>query len=118
MYIHASTNSNWENYYNIQQFKSPIRYHTHENHGQKLILQTVKLSIIWLVDGHLTYLETYLTIADIIYIYNSYSVLLFYEPSDILDNCEASNHLGGTQHFCRCEKLSDECQKSETKQHM
>jgi len=68
MYMHASTTSNWENYYNIQQFKSPIIYHAHENHCQKLISQTVKLSTIWLVDGHLTYLETHLTIADIIYI--------------------------------------------------
>lgn len=51
-------------------------------------------------------------------IYNSYSVLLFYEPSDIFGNWEASNYLGGICHFCRCEKLSDECQESETKQHM
>ena len=67
MYMHASTTSNWENYYNIQQFKSPIRQPEHENHGQELILQTVKLSIIWLIDGHITYLEKHLTTANIIY---------------------------------------------------
>lgn len=84
MYMHASTTSNWENYYNIQQFKCPIRHHAHENYGQKLILQTIQLSIIWLVDRHLTYLETSYNCRH--YIYNSYSVLLFYVPSDILDN--------------------------------
>ena len=68
MYMHASTTSNWENYYNIQQFKSPIRHPAHENYGQKLILQTVKLSKIWLIDGHITCLETHLTIANVIYI--------------------------------------------------
>lgn len=66
MYMHAITTSNWENYYNTQQFKSTIKHPAHENHCQKLILQTVKLSKIWLIDGHITYLETHLTIADII----------------------------------------------------
>lgn len=111
--MHASTTSHWENYYNNQQFKSPIRHHAHENHGQKLILQTVKLSIIWLVDGHLTYLETHLTIADIIYITAIMYCFFMNQVTSL-----TSNHLGGTCHFCRCEKLSDECQKSETKQHM
>ena len=78
MYMHASTTSNWENYYNIQQFKSPIRHPAHENYGQKLILQTVKLSKIWLTDGHNLFRNTSYNCKR--NIYNSYSVLLFMNP--------------------------------------
>jgi hypothetical protein len=67
MYMHASKTSNWKNYCNIQQFKFPIRHPAYENHGQKLILHTVWLSATGLIDRHITYLETHLTIADIIY---------------------------------------------------